>query len=309
MNHSPKVSVIIPLYNTAAYLAEALDSVCGQDLEEVEIIVIDDGSTDPGPDILDSYLRRDTRIVGRRQCHQGQSVARNRGLSLARGEYVYFMDSDDVLASGALKACCRLCDERQLDLLCFDATHRHSPSGATDADFSYDRTDFIDPDRTWCGRDFLTACLLRDRFFVPPWLHFCRRSFLLEHFGGFPAGIIHEDHLFSVQVLLAAGRVGYLPRPLVVHRLHGGSVMGTPFGMKNVEGYTTVCSRIASLPVADASSRQAVELYLSRTLNPVVRLARRLTLTEKMETWCRLRRLGLAGYVKAGSWVRMALPH
>ena len=85
----PEVSVIIPIYNTAAYLRKALDSICGQTLKELEIILIDDGSTDGSRGIIEEYAKRDARIRWYAQPNQGLSVARNRGLLHATGKYIY----------------------------------------------------------------------------------------------------------------------------------------------------------------------------------------------------------------------------
>ena len=83
----PEVSVIIPIYNTAAYLRKALDSICDQTLKELEIILIDDGSTDGSRGIIEEYAERDARIRWHAQPNQGQGVARNTALALATGRY------------------------------------------------------------------------------------------------------------------------------------------------------------------------------------------------------------------------------
>ncbi|MCS3267224.1 glycosyltransferase [Bacteroides fragilis] len=96
-NERPKVSVIIPVYNTCNYVQEALESICQQTLEELEIIVIDDGSTDCSRAIVEEIAIKDTRIQVYKQSNQGLSITRNQGLKFSTGEYIYFMDSDDFL--------------------------------------------------------------------------------------------------------------------------------------------------------------------------------------------------------------------
>jgi len=102
-NMEPKVSVIIPVYNTEKYLHECLDSVIKQTLKEIEIICVNDGSTDGSLSILDEYAARDNRIIVITQENKGAGVARNTGLEIARGEYLYFLDSDDLLKLSMLK--------------------------------------------------------------------------------------------------------------------------------------------------------------------------------------------------------------
>ena len=92
---APKVSVIVPVYNVDDCLARCLDSLCAQTLRDIEILCIDDGSTDSSPEILRRYAAQDARIRIITQTNQGLSCARNRGVDLAQGEFIYYVDSDD----------------------------------------------------------------------------------------------------------------------------------------------------------------------------------------------------------------------
>lgn len=100
----PQISILVAVYNTAPYLPQCLDSLCGQTLRDIQIICIDDCSTDQSPQILANYARRDTRITLLRTPHNsGQAAARNLGLQIATGEFTTFVDSDDWLAPDALE--------------------------------------------------------------------------------------------------------------------------------------------------------------------------------------------------------------
>ena len=90
-----KVSIIVPVYNVEKYLKRCLDSLVNQTLKDIEIICVNDGSTDGSLAILNEYVRNDDRIVVINQENSGQSVARNRGIDVAKGEYLGFVDSDD----------------------------------------------------------------------------------------------------------------------------------------------------------------------------------------------------------------------
>lgn len=92
-----KLSIIIPAYNAEATLRQSLDSLLSQTLRDMEVIVIDDGSTDGTARILDDYARKDSRVKVRHTANGGQAVARNHGLDMACGQYIGFMDADDVL--------------------------------------------------------------------------------------------------------------------------------------------------------------------------------------------------------------------
>ena len=91
----PKISVIVPVYNVEKYLARCLDSIINQTLADIEIICINDGSTDNSLEILNDYAKKDSRIKIIDQTNAGLSCARNAGMQIAQGEYIGFVDSDD----------------------------------------------------------------------------------------------------------------------------------------------------------------------------------------------------------------------
>ena len=91
-----KLSVIIPVYNDEKYLRECLDSVCNQTLDDIEIICINDGSTDSSPEILNEYSQADERIIIINQENRGPAASRNNGLDIAKGEYIAFLDAADM---------------------------------------------------------------------------------------------------------------------------------------------------------------------------------------------------------------------
>ncbi len=99
----PLISVIIPVYNPGEHLKKCLDSILGQTYRELEVILVDDGSTDGSDKVCDAYAAKDERIVCVHQPNGGVSKARNRGLSLAHGDYVNFPDSDDYLDTDAFE--------------------------------------------------------------------------------------------------------------------------------------------------------------------------------------------------------------
>ena len=97
MTINSKMSVIIPVYNVELWLRKCLDSLLNQTYINIEVILIDDGSTDKSGEICDEYSRKDSRVKVSHIRNSGQSVARNKGLDISQGEYVLFVDSDDYL--------------------------------------------------------------------------------------------------------------------------------------------------------------------------------------------------------------------
>lgn len=113
MKQAVKVSVIIPVYNSEAYLKECLDSVVHQTLQDIEIICVDDGSTDASMDILQKYAQKDERFRILEQQHLGGGAARNLGLKEAEGEYLSFLDSDDYFELDMLQKIYLRCKEKK----------------------------------------------------------------------------------------------------------------------------------------------------------------------------------------------------
>ena len=115
----PKISVIVPVYNVEPYLKRCLDSIINQSLNEIEILIIDDGSTDKSGEICDEYAKLDNRIRVIHQENGGLSRARNVGLDQAQGKYIMFVDSDDLLKEIFVKSLMILLKNTMLTLLCF----------------------------------------------------------------------------------------------------------------------------------------------------------------------------------------------
>lgn len=112
----PLVSVIVPVYNAAQSLPKAIDSVLEQTLSDLELIIVNDGSSDDSLDVCERYAKNDDRIIIINQENGGVSRARNTGLDAARGEYVSFLDADDKLIPDFLQEAVRDCDEKHLDM-------------------------------------------------------------------------------------------------------------------------------------------------------------------------------------------------
>lgn len=121
MDNSPKVSVIIPIYNAAEFLPECLDSILNQTLKDIEIICVDDGSPDNSLDIIKKYASGDKRLRYISQKNQGAGAARNNGMREAKGEYLAFLDSDDKFEANMLEDAYGAASSVDADVCVFDA--------------------------------------------------------------------------------------------------------------------------------------------------------------------------------------------
>ncbi len=113
----PVVSVIVPVYNAGAFLRRTLDCICGQTLRNIEIILVDDGSTDTTPAILQEYAARDSRITLLQQEHEYAGAARNKGMDIARGMYYSFLDADDIFEPTMLEKMVKRAEEVAADVV------------------------------------------------------------------------------------------------------------------------------------------------------------------------------------------------
>lgn len=234
-----KVSVIIPVFNTEKYLPDALNSIIGQTLSDLEIITIDDGSTDKSVEVLKQFASRDSRIRIFLQENKGQSVARNLGLGYATGEFIYFMDSDDILEKEALHECYQKCKKDNLELVFFDgkAFGRLKTENLITVD--YVRARLVE-DRVYHGPEIVQKLLDIDGYFASPCLYLVRHAYLRRIQLTFYPGIIHEDELFTFLIYLKASRVGLVTKSYFNRRVRDNSTMTTKFSWRNINGYYSV---------------------------------------------------------------------
>ena len=136
MNNHPILSIIIPLYNCEKYIKQCLDTIFRQEMNEseFEVIVIDDGSKDSGYSLASEYAKRHQNILVMKQENQGVACARNNALEKATGDYVTFVDADDMLVSGSLSTLIKIAVENKADVV--KAAHKEVPEDAVCEDFS-----------------------------------------------------------------------------------------------------------------------------------------------------------------------------
>lgn len=234
-----KVSVIIPVYNTELYLKECLQSVCRQSLTDIEILCINDGSTDGSLSILEFYAVQDSRIRIISQTNQGLSVARNEGIAAAKGQYIQFLDSDDMLERNALEYLVKKMEQDKLDVFYFDARTVFDTKELEQEKNGY---------KTYYHRENhyqqivdgkrLFVELMKDDAFRPnACLQLIRRDFLIQSGVTFIPGIVQEDNAFTAELILHAHRVCHENMPFYIRRLRSGSIMTKPSGFINAYGY------------------------------------------------------------------------
>lgn len=234
-----KFSVIIPVYNVEAYLRDCLDSVLNQTFSDWEAICVNDGSTDRSALILDEYASKDERIVVVAQANSGTAAARNVGLKVAKGDYIFFLDSDDWLESNALQSIADQLDGE--DVLCFSGRRYFEESK------EYHQADQLSERQYKSGMDYYNdnALLPRDFAFVCVVLRVYKRSFVIGHQLFFDDDVSYEDNLWVPIVLYYADSVKVIPDALYVYRIRTGSKMSEA-SIARKKDMLKVANRLAS---------------------------------------------------------------
>ena len=225
-----KVSVIIPAYNAEAYLRECLDSVLGQSLRDIEVVCVDDGSTDATSGILAEYASRDERVRVIRGEHAGAYRAREVAFGEITGEFVHFMDADDILADGALAECHALAEREGLDHLVFTAENFVSGEMTprlAELKGIYDRYYRLDDavcGRVMPGRELMSELIGHECFFEGPPLRLIRTAPLKEASVPVPDALFHGDSYWTPVSLYLSKRAMAVNRRLYRRRLREGSI-------------------------------------------------------------------------------------
>lgn len=234
-----KVTVIIPVYNTEQYLSECIDSILGQTLKELEVICIDDGSTDQSLEVLEHYAQMDRRVTIFQQKNCGLSVVRNRGLENASGEYVYFMDSDDILRQDALENLYSRSKKEELDVLYFDAVTLYENEEIRESHPEFDNY-YVRKGNypiNCTGSEMFVKMRETGEYRVNIGIQFFRREFLEEEDLKFQPGIIHEDNDFTFRAMLLAKKTGYISEAYFNRRIRAQSIMTVKTRFHHIYGY------------------------------------------------------------------------
>ena len=287
-----KVSVILPVYNVAPYLDETFTSLLSQTLQDIEIIAVNDGSEDNSEDIIKKYAQQDARISYYTQTNQGQSVARNLALQHATGEYIYMMDSDDVLDDPeALRICYEYAERNKADFIFFDGDTLQE-QGASLLTWDYKRTDDLLEDKAYQGEKLLNEMLDKWKHNCVVWLLLINHNYLKRIGLDFYPGIIHEDELFTIKLTLQSDKIFCLKRNLVKHRIRSASTMGKRYSKRNVNCYLTVIDELLKW-----QDSPIIHKFAKYTLSKVFYTGHQIPFKEKPAVFWRAVKSGYLKYI------------
>lgn len=287
-----KVSVILPVYNVAPYLDETFASLLSQTLQEIEIIAVNDGSKDNSEDIIKKYAQQDARISYFSQKNQGQSAARNLALQHAKGEYIYMMDSDDVLANpDALRICYEYAEQNKADFIFFDGDTLQE-QGAAPLTWDYKRTEDLYESKAYNGERLLSEVLDKWKHNCVVWLLLIKHNYLKQIGLDFYPGIIHEDELFTTKLTLQSDKIFCLKKSFVKHRVRSASTMGIRYSKRNINCYLTVIDELLKW-----RNTPIIHKFAKYTLSKVFYTGHQIPFKEKPAVFLRAVKSGYLKYI------------
>lgn len=219
-----KISVIIPVYNDEKYLRTCLDSVVKQTYSNLEIILVDDGSTDQSAAICQEYQEKDPRIRLLNQKNSGVGASRNAGLAMATGDYVLFVDDDDWLHPQHVEILCNLLKKNKADVaVCnFNNLGRdHKIYYWVDPNDPFEKNYTV---KEWFQLEYHTEFNNISVIFAVPWCKLYKRS-LFKHIA-YPIDAPVEDDLTTWKTYLLANKISYVNRTLYTHRFQEHNASG-----------------------------------------------------------------------------------
>lgn len=215
------VSVIIPVYNAKEYLCQCLDSVIAQTLRNIEIICVDDGSTDGSTDILHEYAKKDGRLCVIEQKNSGAAVARNAGIRVAKGKYLSILDSDDFFAPNMLEAAVESAERYNSDFVVFRSDQYHMDTKEFTSPAWVVRMNEIPSAMPFSYRE-ITGNNVFKTFVGWAWDKLYRRTFVLENNLWFQEQRTTNDMLFVFSALVVAKRISVVDKVLAHQRRNAG---------------------------------------------------------------------------------------
>lgn len=239
-----ELSIIIPIYNVEQYLEECLESIYNIKNTSKEIILINDKSPDNSYKIIEKYKRKYPleTIVINHEINKGLSEARNSGLKIAKGKYVSFIDSDDIILSKQYEECFLLNKDYNLEIILGNGRYYKG----NEIKEEFERDNKIKQFETTTGKILLENMIKLNSYYEMIWLNFYERDFLIRNNINFYKGLLHEDTLFSFLTLLKANKVKYIDKDFYLYRQRENSIMGN-ISIKNEKHRLFICDKLSNI--------------------------------------------------------------
>lgn len=241
-----KISLIIPAFNVENYIYECLNSLIEQNNKELEFIVINDGSNDNTVKIVDDFFKeydlfnnKNWKLIN--QENKGLSITRNNGIKHAQGEFLFFLDADDILANNALVTLLDILNQnKSIEMIIFtaDCFGLGSAEEISSKNQYYARNEV--KEGIYTGVEFYKGCTNVKKFVASACLYIVKKEIILNNGILFYPNIIHEDELFTRRLLINITSVLFIRQTLYLRRIREGSITTSPIKLSKVNSYMII---------------------------------------------------------------------
>ena len=235
-NCKTDVTVIVPVYQVENYLEKCLDTIISQTHRNIEIILVDDGSKDNSGVICEQYAKKDGRIKVIHKKNGGLSDARNKGIKIAKGKYILFVDSDDYIKQDAIEILLCYAEKHNLEILSGNAVQVNNNvvttlyGGVTE--------DIVD------GKKYLIEAINNGKYLAATWLRLYRTDFIINNSLYFKVGLLHEDEQWTPYVFMKAKHVGYINYNFYYYVIRDGSITQKQNREKHIMDVISTCTEL-----------------------------------------------------------------
>lgn len=268
----PKISIIVPVFKVEKYLPKCIDSLINQTLEDIEIILINDGSPDKSKEICDDYAKKDKRIVVIHQENQGVSVARNAGIEAAKGEWITFVDGDDWVEYNMCEFALRKAQESDADVVIWsffknyvNKEERLSLIPGSDGDLS-NKKDLIQLRAIY--QSYYDKVLKSTVSAGVAWCKLYKAEFIRKHNLRFKKGLIRaQDTIFSINAIERASKIIYFDVPLYHYRITSSSTCsGTRYIENSIEPFNALLNEFLDFIKHYNKGTEYMDAFYARTI-------------------------------------------
>lgn len=228
MNESPLVSIIIPIYNVEKYISSCLDTIIKQTYKNIEILLIDDGSTDNSSKVCDEYAKKDNRIIVAHKTNVGVSKTRNTGLEMAHGEYIYFVDSDDYISLNTIERLIETLKESGCDCAYLNAVEVDDDGNIFNKHQNYYSGAVVDGNK-------VVEDILTDKIGSHLWRFITKREFY-EGIS-FPQGQVFEDVYVIFRIIEKCKKIAFLGEDLYYYRKNDKGIVNGKNSIRKQHDY------------------------------------------------------------------------
>ena len=273
------ISIIVPIYNVSKYLDKCVESILNQNYKNIELILVDDGSTDGSEKKCDDWAKKDSRVVVIHKENGGSADSRNLGMEAAKGDYIGFVDSDDWIAPEMYEKLIEVIQERNLDMsVCFF-------KAVSDENYVFNNTEY--PITEYTGRDFANLIIAekKPRISYAIWKCLYKRE-VIKDIKFYKGVHYNEDAVFLIESLWNAKKMAFIDAPMYYYRVHESSISNIDISEKRIDDILFKCEWLIDFYKSNGTRKEmsTVRTAIINELVPYLRCCRKVGNMEKSIT-------------------------